>query len=339
MADNYIRFYRFLEILHNETDEEHLLSMSELIQEMEQCTGEILDCRTIRGFVKALKKLDFDISDPNDNGKGYCLMERSYGEHEIRILMDSVMACHSITYDKTKKLLAKLEKLGSKYMMERLEKQLYIDSRSKTCNEQIFYNIDKISRAINANKKISFTYCHYNLEKQLVPRMQEGREKIYTVSPVFIILKQECYYLVCIGDKYDEPTHYRLDRMQMVNILEKEARRDLMEIEEFRGELNAAAYAKKCIKMYGGKDCRIVLKLKESLLDKVIDELGEDVELSPAEEGYFIASFTAKLSEGLKRWIREPSYNVEVLEPEALIADTIRDAERVIELYKNCKMV
>ncbi|MGH4122229.1 MAG: WYL domain-containing protein [Clostridium sp.] len=45
------------------------------------------------------------------------------------------------------------------------------------------------------------------------------------MSPISMILKDDCYYLICISDKYDTITHYRIDRMQMVEVLD-EARRE-----------------------------------------------------------------------------------------------------------------
>jgi predicted DNA-binding transcriptional regulator YafY len=247
--------------------------------------------------------------------------------------MDSIAACHFITHQKTKDLLNKLQKLGSVHIAERLKNQLYIDSRSKACNEQIFYNIDNINRAICENKKISFNYCHYDIDRQLNPRLQDGMAKTYTVSPIFMILKDECYYLISISDKYDNPTHYRIDRMQMVSVLEDNDRRSISEIDEFKSGVDAAVYAKKCFKMYSGIECKVRIKLKNDLLNKVIDELGEDVKLTNDEEGYFTASFQAKYSVGLKRWIMQFGSSAKVLEPEYLISDIKEEVERLKNIY------
>lgn len=333
MVNKYYMFYKILEILHNETDEEHILTMPELIERLEQQTGEKVCSRTVLGYISALKELEFDISDYNENRKGYFLQERSFEEHEIRILRDCIAACHFITKDKTKALLKKLENLGNIYTRERLKNQPYIDGRSKASNEQIYYNIDKINRAIAENKKISFNYCHYNIDRLLLPKLQDGEDKVYTVSPVFTVLREECYYLVSVCDRYEEPTHYRIDRMRMVNVLENESRRNLSEIEEFRHGVDPAAYIKKSFKMYSGRDCRVVIKFKKHLLDKLLDELGDDLDLKDNEDGTFTGSFPAKYSVGLRRWIMQFGSDVQVLEPTILIMDIKEELEVMRGLY------
>lgn len=333
MANNYYKFYKFIEILKLETDEEHILSMHKLQQKILQVTGESIDRRTVYEYIKTLLKLNFDISNYSENKEGYFLQSRDFEEHELKILMECITTSQFITLKKTNELLGKLEKLNSKYVANRLKQQLYVDNRSKSKNEQIFYNINNINEAIILNKKLCFNYYHYNIKKECIPKKsKDGSLKIYNISPISMILKDDSYYLICISDNYDNMCHYRIDRMQMVSVLDEE-RRNLKEIDELKNGFDAAEYSKKCINMYSGNDIKVTIRFKNKLLDKIIDELGEAVELIHDKEGYFIAEFIAKSSIGLERWLLQLGSEVMVIKPIDLFNDIKEEVNKMKLLY------
>ncbi|OOP73195.1 helix-turn-helix transcriptional regulator [Clostridium beijerinckii] len=333
MASNYYKFYKFLQLLRTNSDENHILTTKHIQDQLFIITGDKIDRRTVYEYIDVSKSLGYDISDFNENGRGYYLRSRNFEEHEIRILMDCVSACRSVTHRKTKELISKLEKINSKYVTDKLKEQLYIDNRSKSLNQHIFYSIDSINRAIINNKKISFNYNHYDINKKLVQKMESGIMKVYVVNPITMILKKDAYYLVCFSEKYREPVHYRVDRIQMVTVTEED-RAPLNIVDEFKNGFDAAIYSKKCINMYSGKDCVVRIKFKKSLLDAVIDEMGDDVELREDDDDNYRARFTAKESIGLIRWIMQYGSAVQVLEPISLIEEIKKELERMNYLYR-----
>ncbi|MBC2582284.1 YafY family protein [Clostridium sp. DJ247] len=333
MANNYYKFHKFYQLLQAESDENHMLTMKYILEKLQQITGDRIDRRTVYEYIEVLNSLGYDISNFNENGKGYYIRSRTFEEHEVRILMDCVSACRSVTHKKTKELIRKLEGLNSRYITGNLKDQLYIDNRSKSMNQHIFYSIDSINRAILNNKKISFNYCHYDINKKLIPKMKNGNIKLYVVNPVAMILKKDSYYLVGFSDNHKEPSHYRVDRMQKVGIKE-ENRTPLNEVEEFKEGFDPAVYSKKCINMYSGRDMPVLIRCDKSLLDAVIDELGEDVELKIEDEKHFIASFTSKDSNGFIRWIMQYGSDIQVIEPVTLVEKIKREIENMNLLYR-----
>ncbi|NMF04665.1 helix-turn-helix transcriptional regulator [Clostridium beijerinckii] len=332
MANNYYKFHEFLQLLQGNSDENHILTTKHIQEQLLIITGDKIDRRTVYEYIEVLKSLGYDISDFNENGRGYYIRSRNFEEHEVRILMDCVSACRSVTHKKTKELISKLEKLNSKYVTDKLKEQLYIDNRSKSLNQHIFYSIDSINRAIINNKKISFNYTHYDINKKLIQKMESGAVKKYIVNPVAMILKRDAYYLVCFSEKHREPAHYRIDRMQMVSVVDAE-REPLTLVNEFKDGFDTAIYSKKCINMYSGKDCVVRIKFKKSLLDAVIDEMGEDVELKEYDDDNFRARFIAKESTGLVRWIMQYGSAVQVLEPTSLVEKIKKELEEMSCLY------
>ena len=73
---------------------------------------------------------------------------------EISLLIDAVKTAKFISAKKTRVLVSKLEKMLSIYQVKKGDKSVFIDYSEKSHNEEIFYSIDTISRAITNQKKI-----------------------------------------------------------------------------------------------------------------------------------------------------------------------------------------
>lgn len=114
-------------------------------------------------------------------------------------------------------LISKIEKLTSLENAKKLQRQVFITNRVKTVNEQIYYNVDKIHEAIAANKQITFKYFNLDVNKKKVYRKDGG---LYTESPVSLTWDDENYYLITYKEKYDNYTHYRVDKMEMIELTE-----------------------------------------------------------------------------------------------------------------------
>lgn len=113
-------------------------------------------------------------------------------------------------------------------------RNIFIDNRCKSINEEIFINIDKINNSIKDKKKIIFNYYDYNCNKELVPILNKEKDfKLYKVNLVYIILKNENYYLILFEDKHDDLSNYRIYRMKNIKIIDEDMKR-LNHIEECR---------------------------------------------------------------------------------------------------------
>ena len=125
------------------------------------------------------------------------------------------------------------------------KRQVYVQSRIKTDNESIYYNIDDIHNAIQNNKKIKFQYMDWTVTKELKPR-KNGQW--YEVSPYALIWAEERYYMVGYSALDEEIRHYRVDKIGKVTILDE--KREGM---ENPGTFDVASYSNKIFGMYGGE--------------------------------------------------------------------------------------
>ena len=203
------RLLALMDILRRETDEEHHLSTPELLRLLEQ-----------RGIPAERKSLYRDITLLEDEGwdilhdqAGYYLASGAFELAELKLLADAVQCSRFITEKKSYDLIGKLETLTSRHQAVELRRQLQLVGRSKTSNEQIYYNIDALYRAINRDCEITFHYLEWHSDKT-----RRKRAKQYRASPYGLCWDSENYYLVAHTEDRGK-THFRVDRMADIVLL------------------------------------------------------------------------------------------------------------------------
>ena len=132
-----------IKILERLTDEDHSLTMSQIITELE--SNDIsAERKSVYSDLEALRELGYDvIGDDSGRYYGYFLGERTFELAELKLLVDSVSASKFITDKKSKALIKKLESLTSAYNAGKLERQFVVGVRVKTMNESIYINVFK----------------------------------------------------------------------------------------------------------------------------------------------------------------------------------------------------
>ena len=274
-AGQKLKLLYIIDILSRHTDEEHGITTKELIEKLAEY-GITAERKSIYNDMAQLTDFGYDIiQKDNRNGGGYYLASRDFELAELKLLVDAVQSSRFITQKKSRELIGKLEKLTSRHAASNLQRQVYVAGRVKTENESIFYHVDTIHKAIFENRKIRFVYLDYDVNKQLVPR-KGGQE--YIISPWSLIWKEENYYLLGYDSKDARMKHYRVDKMDGVEMVEE--KRDGGE--DF-ANIDLAQYTNKAFGMYNGEEEVVTLSFDRSLLGVVIDRFG--TEISIREDG------------------------------------------------------
>lgn len=332
-VNNNIKFYTFIDIISSYSDENTSISIKEINEHMNKRIGVTLDRRTVYSYIRDMKELGLYVSSYNEETGGYHFIDHKLEEYEIRILVDAISSSKFITKKKSVELISKLSKLNSVYIIKDLNRSVFIDDRSKSINEEIFINIDKINNAIRDKKRVSFNYYDYNHEKDLVPRLNnEGMPKKYTVTPISMILKNENYYLVLADKRHNDVSNYRIDRMKNIEVLAIDAR-CLNEIEDCKGGFNPAIYSKKSFKMFPGEENIVEISFESNLLNFMIDEFGRDIKIMKTTDNRYRGEFAAKTGIGLARWILQLGKDVRVIRPKTLKEYIKKEILEMIRIY------
>lgn len=323
-----LKLLYIIEILRHETDEDHPISAPEICDKL-AANGITAERKAIYGDIETLIDFGYDIVKTRVPKAGYFLASREFEIPEIYLLSDAVRTARFISAKKTRELISKLDSMLSDYQAKKRNKGIYIDSAGKCNNEEIFYNIDGISRAIENKHKIALKYGVRELDSN---REIKTVLKERVISPYAMTWQDDHYYLIGNYDKYDNLIHMRIDRMRSVNEL-NEPVRPFSEVSEYRDVFDVADYTKKLFSMFGGETQEIELRCSKNVLEQVADRFGENIFIRNVTDTHFSFSVKAVISGALATWIMNYGEDIEVLSPQSL-KDMITDrAEEILRIY------
>jgi len=273
-------------ILLEKTDDEHGLSISEIIKELENydITAER---KSLYDDIASLNKFGLEVAkQKTGNRHEYKVLSgRHYQLAEVKLMVDAIQSTRFITKKKTDELIKKLEKEVSINEAKELRRTVFIEKRSKTENESIYISIDQIYRAIQKKRQITFYYYQWVVEFNGYKKVYERPKKngaLYTVSPWCMLWDDEKYYLVAYDSAKKCIKHFRVDKIKSVKILDE--KRD--GADEFNG-FDVSTYTKRTFGMFGGDSPQeVTLRIENHLIGVIIDRFGSDYHIVKADDSH-----------------------------------------------------
>lgn len=307
---NKLRTLYIMDLLLEKSDEEHRVAIKEML-EMLESNGINADRKTLYDDIETLKIWGMDILYSKEKPAGYYVASRKFELPELKLLVDAVQSSKFITVKKSRDLIKKLESMASAEEAKQLQRQVYIANRTKTVNESIYYNVDKIHDAIQGNKKISFTYYKWNTDKELIAR---NNGEPFEVSPWALTWDDENYYMIGF-DQYSETVkHYRVDKMQKITLL-KATRSG----EEVFKNFDMAIFAKNTFGMYGGNVESVIMEFDNSLIGVVMDRFGTDVLIQKISDTHFRVRHDVTVSNQFYGWVAGIGAGAKIVHPQSVV--------------------
>ena len=320
-----VRMLTLLDILHEKTDEEHVLNSQALLAELQK-KGMTSDRRSIYRDVEALAEYGFDVVT---TAKGFYLRNRRFSLAEIMLMISAVQAAPFVTESKTQALMDKLLGFLSEYQRDGIRSASNI-SGVKFSNEEVYRTIEMINYGIASGRKVSFLYYKRSIMRRDVVQ-RKGRR--YVVSPYAMVWVQDRYYLISNMNGKEGMTHFRLDRIRDVRLEDTKAK-PVNKVEGFAKGFDASDYASKCLNMFGGDIKRITLRCHMDLINELFDRFGDDIPVKKDGEEHFIARIEAAASKGFINWVCQFGDKAEVLEPAELRAEVGEYLKSAAALYE-----
>lgn len=309
-----LKILYLMKILLDRTDDEHALSVQDMIAELE-LYGIKAERKSIYDDLETLEQYGLDIICHKSKVYTYSVGKRTFELPEMKLLVDAVQSSKFITHKKSTELIKKIESLASKHEARQLQRQVFVTNRVKTINESIYYNVDMIHGAINNKKQIAFRYFEWTVNKE--KRFRRNGEK-YTVSPLALTWDDENYYLITYNKKYGSLVHYRVDKMTDIEILE--IKREEMDKPD---QFDLAVYAKKVFGMFGGQEETVKLQFSNSLVGVIIDRFGRDVFIEKADDEHIIVNLKVAVSPVFLSWVIGFGKQAKVISPQK-VAEQIK---------------
>ncbi len=321
-----LKLLYLIKILSEQTDEEHCLGATPLIEAL-SAYGIEAERKSIYDDIQKLVDFGYDIVlNRAKKGGGYYMASREFELPELKLLVEAVQSSRFITLKKSRELISKLETLASKEQAKQLQRQVYVANRVKTANESIYYVVDDIHRAIRDNAKISFQYLEWTLEKKLVPR-RDGR--IYEVSPWALTCKDENYYLIAHDAAEDKIKHFRVDKMGSIGVMENAPR----EGAELFKAFDIAAYTNRTFGMYGGEEETVTLVCTNAMIGVIMDRFGREISVRSLSDGHFSARVNVAVSPQFYGWLAGLGENVRIEAPEKVAREYAGYLAKILAIY------
>ena len=314
-----------MRVFLEQTDEEHPMSVKELITYLNNL-GISAERKTVYDDIETLRNFGMDILNRREKPAGFYLASREFELPELKLLVDAVQSSRFITSRKSRQLIGKLESLASVYEARQLRRQVFVENRIRTMNESVYYSIDEIQRALNEDRKISFQYCEWTVEKEL--RLKKNGER-YLVSPWGLVWQNENYYLVAYDEKCEKVKHYRVDKILQIQI--ENQPRDGKEI--FKnydtGELTSRTFG-----MFGGREETICLEAHNRLVGVVLDRFGRDIMIHRKDSEHFKTLIRVNVSGQFFGWIASLGPDAVIASPEEVREEYREFLEKSLSNYK-----
>ncbi|WP_096154287.1 MULTISPECIES: helix-turn-helix transcriptional regulator [Bacillus] len=314
-------------IFTEQSDEEHKLSTSELIQKLQLKLSltDTIDKRRIKRYIDVLNDSGFDvIEDVAKFGKKvYSQQVRVFETYELRMLVDAVISAKFISDSQKKTIINKLKKLTSEHIAKSLPSSLKYVKSINHIDKMTKVYIDSIRQAIEKRHAIKFKYGKYNLDREFVLQ-REGKEYIY--YPYDLIWEQGQYYVVGQKDNKGGLSNYRVDRMRNVEVIDERFKRLDYDIE---------TYMQTNFNMFSGSGEWVEIEFRKAfLINPIIDKFGMDAEIKKVDESTFILKTKAIVGPGFFNWICSWGSDVKVIAPESAVSYMKEEAKKIMKLYE-----
>ena len=260
--------------------------------------------------VELLCKFGYEVGVEKGHITKYFYEQQTFELPELKLLIDAVDSSMFITEKKSTELIDKLVSLANPLKKEALTQSVTKSGQRKPTNEQIYYIIDALNRAIIHKKKVSFPYYTYNLYKNHV--LRQGGEP-YIFSPYALHWDGDFYYAIGFLEKHSTIANLRVDRIARTPQILEESSVPLP------AEFDMDAYRSTTFRMYNSKREIVELACDSSVMDAIIDRFGEDVDTGLIDENTFSVTAEVPVNHLFYSWIFGFGGKVTILGPSPVV--------------------
>ncbi len=334
-----------LDILKRYTDENHRLSQKEIIDILRSEYDMVVDRKAIKRNLMNLIDFGYNLEFSetvrhNKDGEEEVIytdwyLERDFSDAELRLLIDSLLFSKHIPCSQCKELINKISGLSNKYFKTKV-RHVHNLPEDKPQNAELFYTIEILDEAIERNRQVTFNYGDYGTDKKLhLRKKSDGENKKYVVNPYQMVTTNGSYYLIGNFDKYDNVSHYRVDHIANIDILDVPAK-PKNKVKGLEKGLDLPKHMAEHVYMFSGESERIVMKTNPDMAGELINWFGNGISFYDECEDSVTATVTANVK-AMRFWALQYAPYVQILEPESLVDTVKEDLKNAVGKYEGEK--
>lgn len=330
-----------LDILKKYTDASHRLSQKDILELLMSEYNMKAERKAVKNNLMNLIDFGYPISyseikRQGKNGEEIVYtdwyMEHEFDDSELRLIIDSLLFYKNLPYSHCKKLINKLEGLSSTYFHSKV-KHIVTLPDDKPANDQIFYTIDVLDEAISKRKQVSFEYNSFSTDRKLHPRKRkDGTVREYIVNPYQLAAANGRYYLICNYDKYDNVSHYRVDRISNIRLLDTQAK-PMKQVHGLENGFNLPKHLAEHIYMFTGDTVHVKFKARKYILNDIIDWFDRNAKFSEESDEWITVDVDVNET-AMHKWALQYAEHIVVIKPESLRNSVYEGLKNSLKLYE-----
>ena len=305
--DAKLRPLYLLQILKEQSDENHKLTTAQLCKQLKDRFGIETFRTTIKSDIEVLQKAGYAIEVTRSSQNQYCYIEDDFNSQEIKAILDTVLSSPVMGNDLRDQIGAKLERLRGPFKASELKRN-WANRSCFVADSPVEAILDVINEAINKGRKIRFKEFTYNVKKEKVT-INNG--KPYTISPCFLTVNGNAVYVIGLSDDTASYCVHRVD-----HICEKPVILD-SPVEQMR-----TGIAKRALDVPFGIETgmltEIEIQVDNSMMGEIIDKFGPGVTTYACDQNSF--RVIAKVDVGIYfyQWVFGMQGKVRIRNPETI---------------------
>lgn len=323
------RLLNIARMLIEDTDEEHGLTMNEIIERLGQL-GIPSERKSIYRDIKALREVGLDIYQQHRAPAEYGLRERQFTLEELSLMVDAVQSSLFLTDRRSNQIVKKIYRLASSPQQGALKRIVHVEGRVRTQDSSAIKNVNAVQRALGQRRKIAFTYYDYAVDGTRTPRKStDGKIKHYLESPLRVTYSDGRYYMLSYNAKHKGIAVYRIDRMRQIAMTDEPAA-DNETTRNFSGE----TFANRSFSMYGGNPLSVTFLVDAKAVNAFVDRFGSHLSIEVVDEGHARIVANVLGAPTFYGWVAQFGDQVRIEKPQALADDYCAWLRTALAVYE-----
>ena len=294
-----LHLYRYL--MEN-TDEEHQATTNDLVGFLKREDANA-SRKTVKDDIEVLIEEGVDIVTTKSYYNAYFIGNRQFELPEIKFIADGVAASISLSAEQKERIIEKLLKTLSGHQAQRIREGIVYSASSG--NDQLYYNIDRISEAIIHDRKIGFQYFEYEATGDKV-LSDDG--KTYVLTPYLLTNNNNRFYVIGFCASAGTIAVFRLDRIAKARILDEEG-------DPVPDGLDLGEYKEALFDMQVGPLTEVVLECANTTMGEIVDKFGERCETWKSTADSFYVKTRVCLSAAFYAWVFMHGGSIRIISP------------------------
>ena len=321
--NNSLRLVYLINYLNQQSDASNVKTGNDIANYLYPYFGDI-SLKTIYKDIATLKNANFPIVQVHQNNhQGVYMAKNCLTLSECKLIMDSLTSNTFIPNKIMADILDKLSPLIKSNDLKLLTRQQYIPGNHVTSLD-ISNTITILMKAIDQRRTIQFLY--FDIAYKNTKHYRKSGN-YYLLQPYYIFIANSRYYVIGYDHKHQALVHYRLDKMDQIQLNDINQSTPLIDSVNKRIETS--------IHLFTGEYSNVDFSIQPNYLSVFADQFN-DLMVIEAKESRYQINVTLQVNNALFAWLTHfDPHAVTLLGPYDVKQQYIKYLQSIVTAYQD----